>query len=215
MNYPEVLYYSDAARGKTRCYEALMQISNFTTMYLHAMATLPGAVPPKGPGISSGSKALDGVLAIPIFDVQTSLFSSTTPDSVAYEAYERPPKPTERTGVTTASNHGDINLLISGAIFGSYYEKVSDWVKNHFSKDVIKWPEMLNFARYVRNAVFHGETIEIRSMSASKYSWRGIDIGPSDNGNRIWDYISKADLVLLMLDLEAELDNIRAPNPLP
>jgi len=193
-----------------------MQISNFTTIYIYAISTLPDSPEPPKPGISSASKVLNGHLAIPVFDVETSVFG-TTPDMVAYEAYAHAPTPSNSSIIrTTGTQHGQINYLVTGSLFSSFYERVAGWCETNIDKSAKNWPDIINFCRYVRNAFSHTGMIYFRNNSKDKeITWRGVTIGPSKLGTPLRDFLAKADLIILLIDLDKELDNIGAPFQLP
>ena len=113
-------------------------------------------------------------------------------------------------------NAGMLVLPSIPAFFSLFTERAVEWGKANVGTDYHGWPPVLNFCRVVRNAVVHGGTINISSSSAPKVGWRGLAYSSAEEGRKvIWTDIGVGDFILLLMDLEAELDHLGAPNPLP
>lgn len=88
----------------------------------------------------------------------------------------------------------------------SFYEQVIDLIEKKHGKDCNSWPDIFNFARICRNALAHGNKINIKNKKSKKYSWRNLSYGPTDNGRKvIFSDFSFADLIILMKDISDNL----------
>jgi len=208
------IFTRTASVSSDRCFEPLIQLSCFTSMWLHAMTTLPGGLPLPDIGMPSKSVALDAHLLVPLFSVQEATMTNTHED-ITYFAFSDFPVSRSPHSTTTSQHQGQVNLATSGAIFGGYFERVADWAESGLGTDKSTWPPVLSFCNDVRNALFHGHKIRIRNPNRAATSWRGITLSPDDHGKPLFDFLGRADLIVLMLDLEDELNEIGAPNPLP
>jgi hypothetical protein len=66
---------------------------------------------------------------------------------------------------------------------------------------VSQWPQVLTFARIVRNAFAHGGTVNITDGAAA--AWNGLNYSQAENGRRVlYNDLSSGDLTLLMVDMD-------------
>jgi len=88
------------------------------------------------------------------------------------------------------------------------------WMKRE-SPDYAKWPSIMIFARHVRNALAHGNLLTLSDSSASS-EWRGVVLSPKESGtNLLNNFLSFADLLALMSDIDRELEKLGAPRQVP
>lgn len=100
------------------------------------------------------------------------------------------------------------------AEFFLYCSMALEWVKNEspIMTAYEKWPETLNFARTIRNAIAHGGSITVQSPNAVTGSWNGRKYTCKDKGRRVIPHeIAEGDLILLMFDVDEELTRLHAP----
>jgi hypothetical protein len=101
---------------------------------------------------------------------------------------------------------------IISPLFTDYFENHREWLEERLGSDPYKWPTIWNFARVVRNSASHGGAIRWRNPSALPVQWHHISYGPADDGRRIFGQdLHVADLLLLMLEMDAELDALNCP----
>jgi len=104
-------------------------------------------------------------------------------------------------------------LAIKQSMFGGFFEGHRSWLEDQW-KDPSRHPEILRFARTVRNACAHGGKLVMKA-GAAPVTWEGITYRPEMSGRTVvgddpadlWD----ADLILLLLDLSETLDGLGAP----
>lgn len=109
-------------------------------------------------------------------------------------------------GISSISARND------SANFALYTEIGCDWIKRNVATDYHRWPPVANFCRVARNAIVHGR-INIKSQTAPEVSWRGVKISHLSDGKNLFDteLISLGDLIVIMLELDAELEELGAP----
>jgi len=92
-----------------------------------------------------------------------------------------------------------------GASFVNYYESVRPAIDEEFGGDTSEWPDVLNFARQVRNGFSHGGTFEIRNPNASPISWRQWSLTYETSGTVVLfgsESLAPGDIVWLMQDVD-------------
>lgn len=100
-----------------------------------------------------------------------------------------------------------LTLRTVGAIFATYVDPMIEHFSDAVSPkpQISDWPPTLQFARFVRNAVVHGGTINAKPDSPHVAEWRGIHYSATDRGRVVLGSdLSLGDLIFLMCDLEAE-----------
>jgi len=107
----------------------------------------------------------------------------------------------EVSGVTTHA--GSMFGGFTNAMFIRYYEDNQDNWKSQYGGDQDTWPEVLRFARIVRNCMSHGGKIEIRNPKERPVNHFGLTYSHKDNGNPIRPDLGPADIFYLMLDMDA------------
>jgi hypothetical protein len=96
--------------------------------------------------------------------------------------------------------------MIVGSSFANYYSSQLAEIEVRFGTNPQKWPEVLRFARAIRNGFAHGGTLDIRGTS--NVSWKIWTFGPSDNGKEFYftpGGLNIGDIVLLFEDIDQEL----------
>ena len=108
---------------------------------------------------------------------------------------------------------GEINSVMSGALFAFFAETAVDWVKANVTTDYANFPPVANFARVIRNAVSHSGVISMSSPRAVPVKWRNFSISNMDDGRAIigTSDFSIGDFYMLLFDLDQELDALDAP----
>jgi hypothetical protein len=104
--------------------------------------------------------------------------------------------------------------MLSALVFSNYFEAHKGWIHATFSKEVSKWPDILNFARAIRNFASHSGKVYFEKSTNLPVRWRTLGYSFADNGREvIGPEIQFPDLVLLMIDVAKELDGHGAPIP--
>ncbi len=109
--------------------------------------------------------------------------------------------------------HGltELTLRTVGAIFATYVDPMIEHFTLRVSPKppISQWPEHLQFARFVRNAIVHGGTINAKPNSPHVAEWQGIRYSAADRGRKVLGKdLSLGDLIFLMCDLEGEMLNL-------
>ena len=92
-----------------------------------------------------------------------------------------------------------------GSMFVRYFEKFREQIEAKYGSDTTRWPDCWNFGRVVRNALAHDGLIEMRNAQSAPVAWRGVTIGPCNNGKVLFsrsEFLDVADLVALVEDLD-------------
>lgn len=90
------------------------------------------------------------------------------------------------------------------AMFIRYYENYLDTWEQKYGRAQDGWPEVLRFARVVRNSMGHGGAIDIRNASERPVKHFGLTYSHSNNGRLIRSDLSSADIFFLMIDMDLE-----------
>lgn len=107
-------------------------------------------------------------------------------------------------------NH-PINLTSIQMIHGSmiqsafihYFESYRVKVESKFGKEPIKWPEIWNFARVIRNAFAHGGKIKFDNQKSPKVNWKSLEYDPKSNGkNILYKDITPVEVIYLMEEMD-------------
>lgn len=77
-----------------------------------------------------------------------------------------------------------------------------------------KWGPNWRFGWAIRNAIAHDGKIKIKDQNTKPVEWDGLQFAHSDNGHPVLDQdVGSADLVALMIAMDAELRRDRHPHP--
>lgn len=100
-------------------------------------------------------------------------------------------------------------------IFANFYEENLPFIQKRLSTDSQAWPDIINFARIVRNAAFHGGFANFQNPKSSSARWHHLEIGPQNNGYRIIgrNRLFCGDLILLLRDFSEHLDALGVDKP--
>jgi hypothetical protein len=94
---------------------------------------------------------------------------------------------------------------VIGSAFVTFFESRKDKIETKYSKDLSKWPSVLNFARVIRNAYSHKGQIHFLNPAAASVSWRTLTYSPSDNGKSIHTEIFVPEIIALMKEVEQQI----------
>lgn len=108
----------------------------------------------------------------------------------------------------------DIKNLLTKAIVPSFVEFFEDgrlWLDTYASGSFIRWPDVWQFGRIVRNAAPHN-LISIDDPKFTPVKWYGLTYGPEQNGRSIFDAdLTLADVLILMFEMNDSLDQLGCP----
>lgn len=214
MEEESIALESFIVTANQRHFECIYSILSTFGMVLRAAASTAGNAPPAvgDPAwMRIGVSQHDGDLVADVVRYFDAMITLQAIEKIELELrrFEAAPYPHQ-------INAGMLVLHSIPAFFSLFTERAVEWGKTNVGTDYHGWPPVLNFSRVVRNAIVHGGTINISSPSAPKVSWRGLAYSFADEGRKaIWTDIGAGDFILLLMDLEAELDHLGAPNPLP
>jgi len=120
--------------------------------------------------------------------------------------YRTGPVPEEALKFRVNTDHRQqITSQTVGASFVNYYESISSVINDKYGSDSSDWPNVLNFARQVRNGFSHGGTFEIRNPDADTIHWREWSLNFESNGTPVLfgeSSLAPGDIVWLMEDVD-------------
>ena len=195
------------AKPNGRLFEPLWQIQQLLACIMQAGISLhmPGERPAVGDFLAlskqfkkSAIMQLEGVVALS--------FRDQMPLSTWIDFQEVP-------GFTFEHEHsfGRLENLAISIVFVSFYQKYNDWLHDNVSKSSSDWPEALQFARLVRNAMAHDGCINIPKGRAVGAKWHHLVYGKADHGTRIvGPVLASGDLLILLVEASQELDRLKA-----
>lgn len=100
----------------------------------------------------------------------------------------------------------------AGAHLSLYFEEYIEWIRAKAQYDKSRFNPIWNFARVVRNAVNHGGTINIDDKTATPVRWHKLEYGYEARGREISRDLDVGDLIILMLEMDAQLAEMGYPN---
>jgi hypothetical protein len=99
-----------------------------------------------------------------------------------------------------------------GPLFIDFFENYRGWLEETLGTDTYKWPSVWNFGRVVRNAASHGGRLSWRNDKAQAVAWHHLSYSVLKRGRQvICGDLEVGDLLLLMLEMDAELDRLGCP----
>ena len=198
-------------RSKTRCHPYITDLQTFYAVTTAAVASHLGTIS-NDADVSHmvlAARATHADVALPLAGYVESAISGQVPDEIIIRIENKEPEPE---GVGAPRMEG-ISHRIVAAVFSLFIDTGLDWLCNHYKKPVADWPPVCNFCRVVRNAIVHGGKINIDSPTAIGASWRHLHYDHRHNGRTILNQsdLSSGDLIVLMLEMEAALNDLGAP----
>ena len=131
----------------------------------------------------------------------SSVVRNYQPEQITFECFELEPLPKGET-----VNLGSLDTFIIGLsqmMLVSYFEDRKDLIKQNF-KVIKNWPEVWQFARIVRNALSHGNKINIHDGYSA--TWNGLTYSEVQNGQTVINAdLFPGDLIVLLRELEDSL----------
>lgn len=107
-----------------------------------------------------------------------------------------------------------ILVMMISAVLVNFYETYRPWIQDpkNCGMDVTQWPEAINFGRVIRNFISHHGKVHFEKVTSPAVSWHHIAYSPTDKGRVvIGTEVSYADLLILMIEMSADLDRLQAP----
>lgn len=196
-------------RGRTRCFPYITDLQTFYAVTSAALEKKLGYETNEHAHMILACRAADADVGLPLAGYLDAALSGKAPDEIVVRIDSKLPEPE---GVN-ASGMDSISTHIVAAIFALFVETGLEWLRHHHKKQVQDWPPVCNFCRVVRNAIVHGGSINLDSPTAAGASWRGLHYDYRSKGRKILNTgdLSIGDLVILMLEMEAELNDLGAP----
>jgi hypothetical protein len=154
------------------------------------------------------SRNLGVIIIVPLSGAIQFAVEDSLPDFIAI-GMKQWFGPSPQSKIQTSATEAVMMHLIA-PIFIMFFERYNEWMTvNH--GDAAGWPQALNFARLVRNAIAHG-SITIRNPRAAPVEWRGFSYTAADNGRKIVGQdLRIADVLYLMFEASDQLDALKAP----
>lgn len=130
-----------------------------------------------------------------------SAITNNMPHEICFEQHQVTPLPAGETVNLGALNH--LIFGLSQMMIVSYVENHKDHLKTKYGP-VATWPPVWQFARIVRNAMSHGNKVNITDGKAA--TWKGLTYSPAENGRPVVNAdLFPADLIVMLRELEDAL----------
>jgi len=139
------------------------------------------------------------------FDIISHISLSSWPQFIEYNISSRNINDNDKKFSIDSSINKKMVIKLVGSSFISYYQSQLDFIESKFGKDKKKWPDILNFARHIRNGFAHNAKINIPNINSPKVSWGIWEI---DSNNHNYDVLfsekglNVGDVILLMEKLD-------------
>jgi hypothetical protein len=108
------------------------------------------------------------------------------------------------------------NKILLGLItpvYVDFIEKHRSWIRSAYGGDANAWPNLLNFARLVRNFIsHHGGRVHFDNSNAPSVAWHSLTYGPADEGKlAVGGDLFLGDMIILLVEVSHELDRLGCP----
>jgi hypothetical protein len=210
-----------AERGKHRLYDFLVTLTTTLACVQTAIVFRLGGNTnwEAGRYMSFESLVFDVEVRLPLGTVVETIAQRIPVNSTDLSILEKSwdymaPRPGEAFG----PNLGALNTRIITPLFVEFYEDARQWLEDEARKTHkvqyvwTLWANVWQFGRIIRNALSHGAgRVDIRDETFVPITWHSITYGHAQNGQSIWTDLSLADLVILVLEMNDELDRLGYP----
>ncbi len=150
-------------------------------------------------GLSTGK-----MVRLPLYGPIEAVLINRKPDQITLTVEKKSP-PTVRYETYTDALKQTINYIIT-PYFVTFYENNLNYAINKFGSDYSKWSGVWRMGWVVRNALSHNGKIFFKNLKTPDIDWNGIIVTTSFQHKPIHEIFSFADILLLMLEMEAELN---------
>ena len=196
-------------KGHDRCYP---YIADICTYFALTSRGIQSKVYPDYPDAGNAILACRAVkvdVVLPLSSFADRALNNHTPDQILLLFGNIGP-PSEGVGIGGIAS---LTGRVLSAIFSLYVERGTDWLRRNIGSRYTDWPPTSNFCRIVRNAIVHGGTINLDSKTAVGGEWRHLKYDYRHNRKAILNDgdLSIGDLIVLMLELEKDLIDLKAP----
>ncbi|HRO25350.1 MAG TPA: hypothetical protein PLR07_13765 [Promineifilum sp.] len=196
-----------------RLHRHICQLSLLIEAYLLAAHQTASKAGPAPAHMVFASRAIDMQISLPLGGHVAAAARGLYLDNIQFLITSGLEPPDEILAVYSAT----VALPVFGSIVGNqfllFFQEHLGWLRSNYGHDYSKWPETINFARLIRNAVSHGGYVEITNKNSKPICWRGLTLSPADTGKHIiGSLLSVPDIMLLMIDTAELLDQAQAPS---
>jgi len=130
-----------------------------------------------------------------------SAVNNAIPSEVRFEQYDVEPISPNETVNLGALDHFIFGL--SQMMIVTYFENHKGVLKAKYGP-IVSWPAVWQFARIVRNAMSHGNQVNITDGKIG--TWKGLTYSPSENGRDVVNAdLFPGDLIVMLRELEDAL----------
>lgn len=106
----------------------------------------------------------------------------------------------------------NLHTLCAAIVFVNFYENYTDFFEHEWKNNMAAWPNVIAFAKVIRNAISHSGSLRFRTSNSPSVTWRGLTYAPADQGRKVFEGdMSAADIIFLMLEMGDALDAAGAP----
>jgi hypothetical protein len=120
-----------------------------------------------------------------------------------------PSAPADPSNVIVRGNVNRFKDLFNNAATGPFllfYESYAPFMLQKASHAVARLEPRWGFARVVRNALVHANTVTIDDNKFAPVSWQNVTLGPANNGESLLGrHLQAPDLILLLMDMDLAL----------
>ena len=152
------------------------------------------------------SKISDGHIILYPFWVITHIQLRGWPKFMEYKTGEAPQE-SLKLQIDTEERQ-QIASRVIGASYVSYFESVKSRIRTAYGSDSTKWPDVLNFARHVRNGFSRGGDFDVRNPDAPSITWHHWIMDYTKTGTPVLfgdESLSPGDVIWLMQDIDDAL----------
>jgi len=150
-------------------------------------------------GLSTGK-----MVRLPLYGPIEAVLMNKKPDQITLTVEKKSP-PTVRYETHTDALKQTVNYIIT-PYFVTFYENNSNHAVSKFGSDYKKWPSTWRMGWVVRNALSHNGKIFFKNLTTPAIDWNGIIVTTAFQHKPIHDIFSFADILLLLLEMETELN---------
>ncbi|MBB3195884.1 hypothetical protein [Roseateles terrae] len=147
---------------------------------------------------------------VPLHGPIATAIQDRTPDVIEITVLPTPPSP-PRFRFNTRGLVRTLTILVQ-PFYANYFEQHVPEIRARYGRDDKGWPPVWQAAWAVRNAISHNGRVWFKSPDHPAVTWRSLTLAPAHNGTELSSLMSLGDLLVLLLDMEAERTGKAVPN---
>ncbi len=133
------------------------------------------------------------------------LIAATEPSVLTIKFRHTPNNPCRNPSAILSNPYQRMFASFFYQAFISYYEKNVHMMRHAHGTDPNSWPDVLRFARAIRNSFAHDGRVHFSNQKQPSVQWGNISYSFADNGRQVlYNDITNGDVMILMIEMDSE-----------